>query len=110
MFRHLGAEAFEHEDVGCHDDRDIVEGHFILGLMVNDTLEKLHKCLREQTEIKVYNRNSRAFLVCFFSKMRARSPSKYPGWPQVTREPAGSEPAAVASLWGALQTHTHTQK
>ncbi len=41
LFCNLGAEAFEHEDVGRHDNRDIVEGHFIFGLMVNHTLEEL---------------------------------------------------------------------
>lgn len=42
LFSNLGAETFEHEDVGCHDNRDIVESHFIFCLMVNHTLEKLH--------------------------------------------------------------------
>ena len=42
LFSHLGAEAFEHEDVGRHDDRDIVESHFILVLVVDHTVEKLH--------------------------------------------------------------------
>lgn len=42
LFCHLGAEALKHEDVRCDDNRDIVECHFVLSLMVNHTLEKLH--------------------------------------------------------------------
>ncbi len=35
-------------------------------------------------------------------KLSAHLPSKYSDWPQVTKGRAGSKPAAVASLWGAL--------
>lgn len=48
LFCNLGPKSFKHEDVGRHDDRDIVQGHFILGLIFNDTLEKLHQCLQTQ--------------------------------------------------------------
>lgn len=41
LLRDLRAKALEHEDVGRHDDRDVVEAHFVLGLVVDDTLEKL---------------------------------------------------------------------
>lgn len=97
LFCYFGAKAFEHEDVGCHDDRDIVESHFILGLVVNHTLEKLHQCLLEQTEIKF---NIEAVKVKYEApfKLSTHLPSKYPGWPQVTKGPAGSKPAAAASL------------
>lgn len=42
----LGPKAFEHEDVGCHDNRHVVECHLILGLVLNHTLEKLHQHLQ----------------------------------------------------------------
>lgn len=41
LLRDLRAKALEHEDVGRHDDGDVVEAHFVLGLVVDDTLEKL---------------------------------------------------------------------
>lgn len=41
LLRNLGAKALKHEDVGRHDDGDVVEGHFVLGLVVDYTLEKL---------------------------------------------------------------------
>lgn len=41
LLRDLGAKALEHEDVGRHDDGDVVEAHFVLGLVVDHALEKL---------------------------------------------------------------------
>lgn len=41
LLRDLGAEALKHEDVGRHDDGDVVEAHFVLGLVVDHTLEEL---------------------------------------------------------------------
>lgn len=57
LLRDLGAEPLEHEDVGCHDNGDIVEGHFVVGLMVNHTLEELHQSLGgKQNSTKVHDK------------------------------------------------------
>lgn len=50
LLRDLRAKALEHEDVRCHDYGDVVEAHFVLGLVVDHTLEKLQYDLRERKE------------------------------------------------------------